>query len=132
MKKNFQLGQSNEIIKDGIIFDLHNCYDFKKITLQGAERSLKIFFQPSHSYRDKIHPVYFFFSFLNYLEFSPGFGTRSISNIDEIGYKTSGDQDDEWLLSEEQSTLEDHLFFRLSKIDFIRVHSHKAFFNEIE
>ena len=132
MKKNFQLGQSNEIIIHDEIFDLHNCYDLTSITIMGSECSLKIFLSPTHGTQNKIYPVFFFFNLLDYLKFSPGFGTRSISNIDEMGYKAKDDRDDEWLLTEQQATWDDHLFLRFSKNDFIRVHSVKATFQEVK
>lgn len=35
MKKEFLVGQSNELVKADKVFDLHNLYDFVGIVLEG-------------------------------------------------------------------------------------------------
>lgn len=66
------------------------------------------------------------FEAVDYLEFSPNFGSRIVCGLEDMGYKSPGDRDDEWLLDEQQSTPDDHLFFRLEGGDFIRVHCQHA------
>ena len=126
MKKEFLLGQSNEIIKAGKIYDLHNLYDFVGIVLNGKDRQLRILFDPSPDFGEKGGPVSLVFNKIDYLELSPSFGSRVIQNLDEMGYKKPDDQDDEWLLDEQQSTPNDHLFIRFEGNDFIRVHCQHA------
>jgi hypothetical protein len=126
MEKKFSIGQSNEIIKDDKIFDLHNSYEFIGIVLKSKERYFQILFEPSPEYGKGKLPVSLHFDAIDYLEFSPNFGTRLIYGLDEIGYKNPDDRDEEWLLSEQQSTHDDHLFFRLDGGDFIRVHCQHA------
>ena len=53
MKKAFLLGQSNEVIKDSKVYDLHNQYDFSGIVLKWDDRRLKVLFNPRTDYGDK-------------------------------------------------------------------------------
>ncbi len=122
MRKEFIVDQSNALIKDGKIFDLHNSYEFTGIVLKGQERLLKILFKPTIEQGGERKPISIIFEFIDFLELSPNFGTRIISGLDEIGYKSPTDRDDEWLLDEQQSTPDDHLFFRMDNDDYIRVH----------
>ncbi|MEJ1338508.1 MAG: hypothetical protein RPU40_06480 [Candidatus Sedimenticola sp. (ex Thyasira tokunagai)] len=126
MKKEFLLGQSNEVIKADKIYDLHNLYDFVGIALNGKDRQLRILFEPSPSYGERSVSVSLVFNEIDYLELSSNFGSRVIQNLDEMGYKNPDDQDDEWLLDEQQSTPNDHLFIRFEGNDFIRVHCQHA------
>jgi len=122
MNKGFEIGQSNEIIKAGKIYDLHNLYDFIGIVLKAKDRRLQLLFEPNPEYGKGQLPISLNFEEIDYLEFSPNFGTRVISGLDEMGYKNPEDRDDEWLMDEKQATSNDHLFFRMDGGDFIRVH----------
>lgn len=126
MKKNFEIGQSNEVIKSGEIHDLHNLYDYVGIILRGNNRQLQILFTPNSGHCEGKLPISLCFEGIDYLEFSPNFGSKVISSLDEMGYKNSDDFDDEWLLSQEQATNDDHLFLRLDNDSFIRIHSEFA------
>lgn len=127
MEKNFRIGDgSNELICGDRLFDVHNCYDFSGL-LVGADRVVQISFYPNREYGAGGPPVLLEFHEINYLELSPGFGTRSISVIDEMGYMNPDQRDDEWLVAEQQSTSADHLLFRLgSDFDFVRIHARRA------
>jgi len=122
MNKGFEIGQSNEIIKAGKVYDLHNRYEFIAVVLKAKDRRLQLLFEPNQEYRKDELPISLNFEEVDYLEFSPNFGTRVISGLDEMGYKSPEDQDDEWLMNEQQATPNDHLFFRMDGGDFIRVH----------
>jgi len=126
MKKDFEIGQSNEIIKSGKIHDLHNLYDYVGIILRGDNCQLQILFTPNSGYGEGRSPISLCFGGIDYLEFSPNFGSKVISGLDEMGYKKPDDFDDEWLLSQEQATNDDHLFLRLDNNSFIRIHSEFA------
>ncbi len=126
MEKEFLIGQSNELIKTGRIFDLHNSYEFVGIVLKSKERYFQMLFEPSSEQGKGNLPVSLIFKAIDYLEFSPNFGVRPIYGLDEMGYKNPDDRDDKWLLDEQQSTHDDHLFFRLDGGDFIRVHCQYA------
>jgi hypothetical protein len=125
MEKKFELGQSNEILKGGRIYDLHNMYDFTGIYV-GANRDVHISFQANAEQGRGQPSLALVFSGVDYLEFSPGFGARAVQDLDELGYKSPDDRDDEWLLTEQQATPGDHLFLRFGGGDFIRVHSQQA------
>lgn len=129
MKKNFIVGQSNEIIKEGKIYDLHNLYDYVGVILMGS-RCLFVFFEPNIQYGTNQVPIVLVFDEILHLEFSRNFGVQRVCYLEEIGYKSAGDQDDAWLLSEQQAADEDHLFLRLGGDDFIRVYSQNAYLRE--
>jgi len=123
MKKNFIVGQSNEVVKDNNFYDLHNIYNFVEIRINTEKSQLKIIFQPIDDFQKQQSSIVFVFHSLDYLELSKGFGTRKITTLEEVGYKEPNDYDTNWILSENQSSPEDHLFFRLSKDDYVRVYS---------
>lgn len=126
MNKSFEIGQSNEVIKADKIYDLHNQYDFIGVVLETKNRRLQILFEPNPEYGKGQLPIKLNFEEIDYLEFSPNFGTRYISGLDEMGYKNPDDRDDEWLLNEQQATCNNHLFFRMDGGAFIRVHCQNA------
>lgn len=126
MKKTFEIGQSNELIKAGKIYDLHNMYDFIGLVLKAKGRQLDLLFKPNPEYGKDQLPISLNFEQIDYLELSPNFGTRVISGLDEMGYKNPEDCEDEWLMDEQQAICSDHLFFRMDDGDFIRVHCRNA------
>ncbi len=99
MKKGFKIGQSNEIIKTDKIYHLHNVHEFVGVFLNAKERRLLLLFEPNTEYRKHQLSITLSFKEINYLEFNPNFGSRVISGLDEIGYKTPEDSDDKWLMN---------------------------------
>jgi hypothetical protein len=57
---------------------------------------------------------------------SPDFGPTTVKDLEEIGYKSPSDEDDNWLLSQKQATLADDLFFRFNGGHYVRFHSRRA------
>jgi len=125
MKKNFTIGRSNEVIVNGELFDLHNFYDFGAIELDGR-KGLSVFFTPNGSHGSGLPAVTLKFDELDFIELSPGFGTKDIYDMEEIGYKKSTDQDIRWLLSEHEAGEAEHVFIRLNDGNYLRVHSQTA------
>lgn len=125
MEKNFRVDQSNALARGNELFDLHNCYDYKGIILQGS-RVLYMFFEPNAQYGSGQAPVMLKFSDISYFEISSNFGGVEVSVLEEIGYKAHGDRDDNWLLDEQQASQSDDLFFRFSEGRFIRINSQVA------
>jgi hypothetical protein len=125
MEKDFEVGQSNELIRQGTVHDLHNLYDFAWITIDDDSR-VRISFVPNAQHGKGQRPIVLEFDGIDYLELSANFGVRQISLLEEMGYKSPEDHDHEWLMSERQATMRDHLFFRLGSEDFIRIHSQRA------
>lgn len=129
MRKTFSLGQSNELIQDGRVYDLHNFYRFSGFFYEVKGKRLQIRFDRISGKFQGASSIVLLFLEVNYLELSPNFGEKEIDGIDEIGYKSPTDRDDEWLLGESQANIDDHLFLRLDEGYFIRVHSKYAELN---
>ena len=125
MNKDFEVGQSNELIRQDEIYDLHNLYDFDQISIGGNLR-VQISFTPNVQHGKGHRPIVLDFEAVDYLELSEQFGVRPISLLEEIGYKNPEDHDHEWLMSERQAMGTDHLFFRLGGDEFIRIHGRQA------
>ena len=125
MNKDFRVGQSNELVRQDEIYDLHNSYDFDQITI-GGDRRVQISFTPNVQHGKGQRPIVLDFEAVDYLEMSEQFGIRPIPLLEEIGYKNPEDHDHERLMSERQATETDHLFFRLGDDTFIRIHSRQA------
>ncbi len=129
MIKNFEIGKggySNELHLDGVIYDVHNQYDFEGIFID-AFRSLEIRFNPDNEYGKGMSPLTLKFQNIQYLEISPAFGTKEILGIDEMGYKEAHEKCDDWLDGEEHINDKMHFFLRLIPNDiFIRVFSEHA------
>ena len=128
MEKNFQIGQSNELIKNDIVYDLHNHYDFASLTID-CNRTMRLSFVAISEFGEE-NIIILEFKNLDYLGFSSNFGASKIKNLDEIGYKSPDDLDDQWLLSEQQASSIDHLFFRFEEEHFVRVHCKMAHFRK--
>ncbi len=126
MKKNVKVGQANEWIKGDHVYDIHNCYDYVGLLLLNCGRTLELIFEPNKDHGKGFNSIRLQFYGISFLEFSSGFGTAFTFNVEEVGYKTSGDNDDNWLLSEGQSLNSDHLFFRFNGDEYIRVYSADA------
>ena len=127
MKKSFEIGKGgNEVIKAGKAYDLHNLYDFVGIVLKTKDRHLQLLFTPNAEYGENEPPILLNFEDVDYLEFSPNFGMRTFSGLEEMGYKKHGDRDYDWLMDEQQATSDDHLFFRMDGDEFVRLHCRYA------
>jgi hypothetical protein len=124
MKKDFRVGQSNEIVQGGRVFDLHNQYDFSGVYV-GPNRSVQVSFAPHPEHGRGHPPVVLMFDGVDYFELSSSFGTQPIPGLDELGYKNPDDRDDASLLSEEQAADTDHLFLRFDS-GFVRIRSESA------
>ena len=120
MKKDFKIGQSNELDHAGRVFDIHNQYDFSGVEVCPG-RFIRLIFDPNREYGAGEPALAIVFEKVRFLEFSAGFGTRDVSCVEEMGYKNPTDRDDEWLLDEKQASPNDHFFLRLSEVDYIRV-----------
>lgn len=131
MNKGFEIGNSNEVLKADKVYDLHNLYEFMGVVLDTKIRQVRVIFEPISEFGADRTPVSLCFKDVDYLEFSPNFGAQVIDGLDEMGYKSPGDFDDEWLKTEKQAAPEDHLFFRMDGGHFVRIHSKYAEFNEM-
>jgi len=128
MRKNFHVGQSNELVAGDRVIDLHNEFDFSELSLT-PYREVRLFFVPHPVHGKGQAPVVLEFVDVDFFELSAGFGTRIIQDLEEVGYIKKDQVDDSWLLGEDQATADDHLLFRLGA-DHIRVHSRQAHLRE--
>ena len=110
MEKNFKIGQSSELVQGEKTFDLHNCYDFSGFHLEAKKAFLS--FEPNLEYGEGLPPIVIEFDNLIYLAVSSDFCSTGQLDLDEMGYKSPDDFDDEWLLGEAQADKKDHIFFR--------------------
>jgi hypothetical protein len=125
MNKDFKVGQANELIKESRVFDLHNCFDFSSLTISGA-CVLILTFKPNTNHGAGYSGVTLQAQSVDYLEISPRFGSTRLRDLEEIGYKSRGDHDDNWLLNESQATAADDLFFRFNDGHYVRFHCERA------
>jgi len=129
MEKDFQVGQSNELVKAGQVYDLHNQYDFAGLSVD-AGRNIRLSFEPNSEHGQNLPSIVVEFQDVDYLELSDNFGASVVRELDEMGYKEGDEKDDSWLLSEDQATGESHLFFRFGNGHYIRVHARSGHLQE--
>ena len=125
MRKNFQIGQSNELVAEGRVIDLHNEYDFSELSFR-SDRVVRLIFVPNPEHGKGQAPVVLEFVDVDLIELSDGFGTKPIQDLEEVGYMREDQSDDAWLLNEDQVTSDDHLYFRLGTA-YIRIRSRQAY-----
>jgi hypothetical protein len=121
MNCDFMVGQSNELIKGSRIYDLHNCFDFDGLDVSKAGE-LRLTFKPNAIHGKGYSSVFVFAQDIDRLAVSPDFGSMTVKDLEEIGYKSSGDEDDNWLLVQNQATSSDDLFFRFNGGHYVRFH----------
>jgi len=129
MEKDFKVGQSNELLKGDRIYDLHNCFDLKSVVLMGNDAEMT--FSPSPVYGQGYSIIKVHIRDIDYFELSASFRTTEIIDFDEVGYKRREDRDDTWLLTENQSTEKDDMFFRFFEGHFVRFHGSSVTLSEI-
>lgn len=122
MRKSFTIGQSNELVHDDNIYDLHNRFDLEHLSISPS-RSLTLVLCPHVEYGRGLPSLRVEAVDVDFLELSNGFGTRDLSGIEELGYKSPDDTDLDWLMGEHQAKSEDHLVLRFSAEDYIRFHA---------
>jgi hypothetical protein len=125
MNLDFRVGQSNELIKGERIYDLHNCFDFGGLDVSEAGE-LRLTFKPNTIHGGGYSSVLVFAQGVDRLAVSSDFGPTTVEYIEEIGYKSPDDADDNWLLSQKQATPSDDLFFRFNDGHYVRFHSKSA------
>lgn len=125
MNRDFRVGQSNELIKGEQIYDLHNCFDFEGLDISGTGE-VRLTFKPNTIHGGGYSGVLVFAQGVDRLAVSPDFGPTTVKDLEEIGYKPPGDEDDNWLLNQNQAALSDDLFFRFNDGHYVRFHSERA------
>jgi len=129
MEKNFQITDSIYLKLNHSQYDIHNDYDFEKLTLDSDLNELNIFFlKTKGDWVKKEDPdkISILFKNLLHITFSEDFFQEVSSTIEEIGYKSKDDFDYEWLKTDEQVENEDHLVIRFENNEYLRVYSERA------
>ncbi|MGC0120130.1 hypothetical protein [Pseudoalteromonas piscicida] len=126
MIKNFRVGQSNELLVDEELFDLHNLYDFDEVIVKASINEVKLSFVPNEEFNKNGNPIILLFENIRYMEFSEGFFNSNIDSVDELGYKSPQDRDDNWLCDESHWESNYHFFIRFFGDEFLRVNSERA------
>src|SRR5690606_23154457 len=67
------------------------------------------------------------FQGVDYFELSQNFVKNLTVDIDEIGYKTPVDRNVDWLVGEDKSSADDHMIFRFTNDEFVRIHAEGAY-----
>lgn len=128
MRRAFEIGQSNEVIKSGHVYDLHNDFVPTAIVFDARSSDLRILFRKISDVSGNFFALVF--HEVDVLEFSGNLGAGGVSGLDEMGYKDVSDYDYEWLSGEGQSKIADHLVIRFDSGAILRVHSARADFVE--
>ena len=125
MLKNFSVGQANELVLGDRIFDLHNWYDFTSLVIF-SEKRVQLWFTPSTEHRGDGEVLVIDVQGVGVLEITQDVLSGNARDLDEIGYKSPGDDDLDWLIGERQATSADHLVFRFGPSEYVRVHGDRA------
>lgn len=129
METNFVLNNDSISIQAGDqYFDLHNCFDLSGLAIDFAGRQVTLSFNSNQiSPKDKTGATLrLVFSEVDFLSLSSGVAMKMVRDIAELGYKPKNDLDHNWLVSEKNRGLDDHLFIRLAGDEFIRIHGTTA------
>lgn len=124
MLTDFTFEGSVGIRYDGKHFDLHSFFSIARLSISPKEGTVLLEFESIREFMDQVHGVKALglqFSGITYLELSPKICTNVSDSLEEFGFKASIDRDDDWLKTVEQSEIGDHLFVRLSSLEFIRI-----------
>ncbi len=132
MERNFKIKQGVEVWWGSKFVDLHNLYDFCDIVFSQANDMLTIVFRRNQFEvpKDLEIPkqVLFVFSGLQHLQVNDDLLHNRKLQLEEIGYKSPGDYNLDWLTTEDKSKEEDHIILRFQEDEFIRIGCDKAFF----
>ncbi len=107
MIKNFTVDQENAVICDGVLFDLHNCYDIESIKL--TSDTLSIHFDPHELHGAGNPRLTMTRHGLECYTFMNEQSIASVEYLDRIGYAAPDQSDLCSLLSESQSDTTSHL-----------------------
>lgn len=125
MRRTFKLGQSNEVVKSGQVYDLHNDYAPIAVVFDTQTNDLKLLFKRLSADKAGLR-VALVFNEVDVLHINGNIGASGFSGLDEMEYKGADDDDYDWLATEAQSAVSDHMIFRFDGGATLRVHSATA------
>lgn len=128
MKRNFVIRDAVAVDASEMYADLHNDFDLSEVSIFFGNRQVVLRFERYAGASSKTSPesVILEVSDVDFLSVSADALGVMNRDVVEIGYKSPGDFDHDWLITEGKSEEEDHLFIRLTGDGFIRVHGDAA------
>ena len=128
MNTNFSILDSVGLQAQDNYCDLHNNFYLGVLTVVLKNKIVLLQFERSHDTGPSadVDRIVLKFVEVDYMQVSSGVFSSMIRDIHEIGYKKPDDFDYNWLMSGTEINAEDHLVFRLTDDEIIRVHSFAA------
>lgn len=134
MQKNFVIDNGIALEGDHFYLDVHNCYslvDFEMNTKSGKS-NINISFKKAEECFLDGRPFNFRMSFLNISYFDcKGLFSKSIHDIELIGYKETEDNDLSWLLEEKHFDINCCMVFLFNDDSYLKVQCEKIELLEI-
>jgi hypothetical protein len=124
MEKEFVIDNSIALEGKGFYYDLHNCYQLKEMDHDSKSALFTISFEKLDGdwiKEEDPKTVRMRFVMVFDVIVSPDFYKNSPRFVDELGYKNQGDDDYDFLLTEEQSIDNDDFVIRFTNDDYIRI-----------
>lgn len=124
MISNFSFDGSAGIRVGDSHYDLHSFFSVLHLLIDPAAGSVVLELSSIEEFRTHTHEakaLRLVFSGVDYVEVSPGVCKGGSDTIEEIGFKAPNDRDDEWLKPTDRAEHSDHLFIRLSNLEFVRL-----------
>lgn len=129
MARNFAVGQSNEFLSAGRLYDVHNQYDFLGVAIASSGHAT-LWFAPNEEWGQGMPPFAIEVEAVDYFAVSDGVGRGRVRDVDELGYKRPNDHDLDWLMDEGAATDEDHLVISFGPKDYLRIHGQRMLLRE--
>ncbi len=131
MERNFIIDQAVYLLNQQNWYDLHNNYYFNQCTIIPQTGIVILIWLRIDIVSLKIEEpkeVVINFQNVSFFEISNNILKDHISQVQEIGYKQSDDNDLNWLDNESNFSKNHHIFFRFENDEFIRIYASFAAF----
>lgn len=130
MKKNFNVGQSNELLMAGKIYDIHNNYAFSSLLVM--KNFTELSFEPDREWGAGEPLITITFYRVKHFTLSDKFAVSDISHFEEVGYKGPDDQNLDFISGEQHADETSHLLFRFGSDQVIRIWAERALLSECQ
>ena len=129
MKRSFAVPSSVEIEVEDRYIDVHNNFRLARILTNALSCEILLTFEKlAADWVDPTDPGIFHICFngVTHLEHSFEELNAVPADVDEIGFKHPDDANYDWLLSEDESEPNDHLGFRFTNDEYLRIFANDA------
>lgn len=128
MLKDFQIASGIAFESGDLSLDVYNMYHLVDINYSDKLRFVKVTFESNDIQAAIVEPERFYVEFLNVSYFNIKLDKIIGDDIivDEIGYKSRGDDDFNWLLQEGQQRPVDDFILRISSEGHLRIKAKRA------